>query len=455
MPDPSARLGRALRFLALALLALHLAAPLLPEEKAWGLWPITYFAPWLRWLLAILCAALVLWPLPFFLRFRRSFSALWPRRAAAYLIPLAGLPLFYLGRIVHTRWGDAYILTKGIPHPDHRLTYTWKAPLDVYLHARLWALGNRLWGWADAMPAYWLTSCLAGVFFLFILLHLADLMGRDGLEKVLVFGFVASLGLMQFFFGYVENYVLMTVAILLYFYLALRSLRGETGLVWPATALALAHALHPSSLILLPSLLYLAWQRRSPAFLRILLAIAVPYVLIGGSTIALMTAGGHGLGKLLTTDSPGGGDARWLVPLWRAETRWEHYTMFSWAHLLDFLNEQMLVAPTVLPSLVLVALLAWRQVRAAMNAEGRFWLLASAFYLIFTWVWNPDYGGRRDWDLFAPAYLPTTLLLAHLLPRAMPDRYELARASAALIVVSLLHTVAWIYSNTQPWEWPV
>ena len=451
MPDPSARLGRALRYLALALLALHLAAPLLPEEKAWGLWPITYFAPWLRWLLAIVCGALIFWPPPL-RRLLRSFPL--PRQAIAYLIPIVALPFLYLGRIVHTRWGDAYILAKGIPHPDHRLTYTWKAPLDVYLHARLWALGNRLWGWADAMPAYWLTSGLAGVFFLFVLLHLADLMGRDGLEKGLIFGFVASLGLMQFFFGYVENYVLMTVVILLYFCLALRSLRGEIGLAWPATVLALAHALHPSSLILLPSLLYLAWQRRSLGFARIFLAVAVPYISIGGGTMALMTAGGHGLDKLFTTDSPGGGDARWFVPLWRTETRWEHYTMFSWAHLLDFLNEQMLVAPTVLPSLVLVALLAWRRVRAAMEAESRFLLITSAFYLIFTWVWNPDYGGRRDWDLFAPAYLPATLLLAYLLPRAMPDRKELARVSVALVVVSLLHTAAWIYSNTRPWEWP-
>ncbi|MCC7354302.1 MAG: hypothetical protein IT330_11145 [Anaerolineae bacterium] len=452
MPDPSARLGRALRFLALALLALHLAAPLLPEEKAWGLWPITYFAPWLRWLLAIVCGTLILWPSPL-LRLLRSFSG--PRRALAYLIPLAAFPLLYLGRIVHTRWGDAYILTKGIPHPDHRLTYTWKAPLDVYLHARLWVLGNRLWGWADAMPTYWLTSCLAGAVFLFVLVRLSDLLGRDRTEKGLIFGFVASLGLVQFFFGYVENYVLMTAAILAYFYLALRSLRGEIGLAWPATALALAHALHPSSLILLPSLLCLAWRRRSPGFVRIFLAIAVPYVLIGGGTVALMTAGGHGLGTLFTTDSPGGGDARWLVPLWRTGTRWEHYTMFSWAHLLDFLNEQMLVAPTVLLSLALVALLAWRQVRAAMDTESRFLLIASAFYLIFTWVWNPDYGGRRDWDLFAPAYLPTTLLLAYLLPRAMPNRNELARASVALVVVSLLHTAAWVYSNTRPWEWPV
>jgi hypothetical protein len=452
MPDPSARLGHALRLWASALLALHLAAPLLPEERAWGLWPITAVAPWARWLSAAACGALIWWQEPLL----RLLARLRVRaRRGKHLLPLAALPLFYLGRIVHTRWGDAYILAKGIPHPDHRLTYTWQAPLDVFLHARLWALGNRLWGWADAMPAYWFTSTLAGVVFLSLLLRLADLLGRKRTEKGLAFGLVASLGLMQFFFGYVENYVLMTVAVLAYLYLGLRFLRGEVGLAWPATALACAHALHPSSLILLPSLLYLAWRERGAGgFVRLCVAVVAPYVLIIGSTVALMTAGGHGLEKLFTTDRPGGGDARWLVPLFHTETRWEHYTMFSWAHLLDILNEQLLVAPVILPSLALAALLAPRATRAALNAEGRFLALASACYLLLTWLWNPDYGGRRDWDLFAPAYLPTALLAAQVLSHALPERKALARAGLALIAVSLWHTAAWVYSNTRPWEWP-
>ncbi|MCB0161347.1 MAG: hypothetical protein KDD83_24600, partial [Caldilineaceae bacterium] len=79
--------------------------------------------------------------------------------------------------------------------------------------------------------------------------------------------------------------------------------------------------------------------------------------------------------------------------------------------------------------------------------------IAAAFYLLFTFLWNPDYGGQRDWDLFSLAALPTTLLLVTVAPRLLRDRY-LAPAMAPLILVQVLHTAAWIYQNTLPWQWP-
>ncbi|MEZ4608875.1 MAG: hypothetical protein R2838_01220 [Caldilineaceae bacterium] len=80
----------------------------------------------------------------------------------------------------------------------------------------------------------------------------------------------------------------------------------------------------------------------------------LPMVLIGAATFGLMEFGGHGLRALLTSDRPGGGDARWLVPLFVTTARWEQYTMFSWLHLRDWLNQQLLVAPVVLPALAVL-----------------------------------------------------------------------------------------------------
>ncbi|MEZ4580239.1 MAG: hypothetical protein R3A10_01065 [Caldilineaceae bacterium] len=61
---------------------------------------------------------------------------------------------------------------------------------------------------------------------------------------------------------------------------------------------------------------------------------------------------------LLTSDRPGGGDARWLVPLFVTTACWEQYTMLSWLHLRDRLNQQLLVAPVVLPALAALGALA-------------------------------------------------------------------------------------------------
>jgi hypothetical protein len=117
-------------------------------------------------------------------------------------------------------------------------------------------------------------------------------------------------------------------------------------------------------------------------------------------------------------------------------------------------------------AIVGVALLAQRlrihsqagPAKHAKASSGReelvFLASCTGLYWLFTWVWNPDYGGQRDWDLFSLAAIPSTLLLARLLPRALFDLSQLAQAGLMLTAVSAMHTIAWIYQNTLPWEWP-
>jgi hypothetical protein len=387
---------------------------------------------------------------------------------------LLSLVPFWLFRLAHTRWGDAYILSQAIAHPLVRLTYNWQAPLTVYLHARLWALGHGLWGWADAMPAYALTSTLAGGAFVYVLAKLSAEWSLSPTlrlpadsrqpaaplrpQAVLPFGLVITLGTTQLFFGYVENYTLMSLGMMIYLWLAWRCLQGRLTPIGPATALAITHALHPSTVVLAPSLVYLGWvwsrRRTQPGSgLTAVWQIALPMIVVAGGVIALMESGGHGLAYLVGEDRPGGGDGRWWVPLWKTTTRWEHYTMFSWEHVLDLVNEQLLLTPVGLPALLCLATLAWPRVR-----RGTAWTyllgLATSAYLLFIWTWNPDYGGQRDWDLFAPAAIPLMLLLADRLTTALPDQEGSLQGGVILVAAQAFHTIAWVYQNTLPWSWP-
>lgn len=481
-----------LRGLVLILLILHLAAPWLGETAAWGLWPITFFAPVVRWMLALLVAALCIPAVTARLlaagrrvAFPVDMTSAQPPTRWFVVLALLSLPLFWALRLVHTRWGDAYILTNAIPYPDPalRLVYTWQAPLTVFWHAKLWALGQRLWQWPDAFPAYAITSVVAGAVYVFVVLQLAWEVGRSRGQRLLVAGLLLSLGAMQLFFGYVENYTLPAVAIMIYLWLAARTLAGKTPLWGTAAALGLANALHPSTLNLAPSLLILAAvSARRVGWPRALLQAAVPLLLIGAGVIVFMQAGGHGIQALLTSDRPGGGDGRWLVPLWTTSTRWEHYTMFSWGHLVDIVNQQLLSAPVSL-AVVLLCWGLWRQTRKLTNpaighaagmtaardagdvapaespgrAEAtyvRFLAVAAAGSLLFVLLWNPDYGGQRDWDLFSLSSLPLTALAGVLLGQALPSERTRLEACLALIGVSIFHTAAWVFQNTQPWEWP-
>ncbi|MGC8839122.1 MAG: hypothetical protein ACP5UM_11970 [Anaerolineae bacterium] len=447
------------RLLTLAFLALHLVAGALPEDQAWGVWPFSTL-PLLVRFGALLAAALLIWP-----PVHRAVEAAWDRiqrlggprlpRAwgRALLAGLAAVP-FWFGRLVHTRWGDAYILTQAIPHPEVRLTYTWQAPLDVFLHAKLWTLAHAWWGW-DVMRLYNVVSVAAGVVFLYLLLWASEDWGRSPLERNAFVGLVASLGMMQLFFGYVENYTLIPIGILAFLWLGLRHLQGRAPLWAVSLSLALTNAFHPSTLVLWPAVLVLlGWRGRMGwCSLRAWAEAVLPPFVVGAMVLILMESGGHGLEALLGADFPGGGDRRWWVPLFRTETRWEHYTLFSVGHLLDVVNEQLLVAPFTLALLALAYSLL-RQPRALADPGERFLAAAGLSYLALTLVWNPDYGGRRDWDLFAPAALPLTAWLAYILPRRLEDARTLSGTAWAVLPAAFAHLAGWVYSNTLPWSWP-
>ena len=468
------RLLRILALYALLLLGLHAAAASLPAtwaafwypqkligpqgrldpaEWLWGAYPYTYLARWLQIALAGLTGAVTLW-----LGFGRTRGLATPRFPARTrwqaLIALLSLPLFWLGRTVHTRWGDAYILVKGIAHPEVRLTYNWQAPLDTYVHAQLFHLGERLWGWTDALPAYWIISSLAGALAVWTLLRLAQEMGRNDVERWLLFGIPATLGAMQLFFGYPENYTIISLLILVFFWLAWRFVQGRGSLWGPGIVLALAHGFHPSTLVLQPALWLLAlwaWRRREANPWLLLTQLLLPPLFVVAGVLALMTAGGHGLAAFLGPEAPGGGDHRWWTPLAAATGEWEYYTMFSRGHFMDILNEQLLTQPFTLVTLALLAAFSFRKL--PRDIYSGFLLLAAGAYLFLIFTWNPDYGGQRDWDLFATAAWAMTLLMAYWLTRALSPA-ALLRSGLIIIVNQTLFTAAWVYSNTLPWEWP-
>ena len=455
-----------LHVLALALLALHVGvrslpptpAPIPPPDSAeaawWGLWPVTYTpAPWFWAGCALVLAAMVWgwWQIRQPIDRPPSTPSGGPWRVAVAVLLVVS---FFAFPIAHTRWGDAYILSPGGggPDPALRLTHSWQAPLDVWLHSRVWLLFGPRLGWDDAIPVYRLLSPLAGTLYLAVLLAWS----RDVARGWLVFGLAASLGLLQLFFGYVENYSFAAAGSALFLWLGQRTATGRAPLWQPSLALALTNAAHPSTVILAPALLYLGWttaRRGTVAYRRAVMEIAAPMLAVAAATLLLMETGGHGLAALLTTDRPGGGDARWFVPLWATSTRWEAYTLLSWPHLRDLLNQMLLVAPVVLPALLWLFAVSGHAERSEASRLATFLAVAALSHLALIVVWNPDYGGQRDWDLFSLAWIPATLWLAAVAAKRLSPPYR-AAGFVPLIVLQALHTAAWVYQNTLPWSWP-
>jgi len=452
-----------IRVWGLIVLTLHLAAYQLPEETAWSVWAYTFLPPWLGWVLALLAGALVMPPVnqAVFAVLDRLWSILPAKQARrrwfALIALLAGL-LFWLARLRHLRWGDSYMLSVALSYPELelRVVYNWQAPLTVFLHQRLWQfVANPLLGW-PVETVYATVSIVCGMVFVYVLLNFGSQLGRSVLESTVLVGLMLTTGSMQLFFGYVENYTVISLGLLITLFLAWQALQGQIQPVWPVLALSITNAFHPSTVFLWPGLWLLAWlcwRREYISLTGILLQTILPPLLVGGAIFALMESGNHGLSALLGIDRPGGGDAIWFVPLLETTTRWQHYTMFSTAHILDWLNIHLLISPFGLPLIIMTLVTIYRFrltlfERQSDKDYGYFLGLTAALYVLLTWLWNPDYGGRKDWDLFAPAAFVYTLLAGYLLIHTLTNTDKLREAGLFAITVSLLHTGTWIFANT-------
>ncbi len=481
-----------IRLWGLVTLTLHLAASRLPEETSWSLWPYTFLPPWLGWTLALLAGTLIipavsqtiltglhqLWKR---YTLRITPSNLWlpasrfvpknigVRQAWFTLAALLSGLLFWLARLRHLSWGDSYLLSIALSYPDLelRVIYNWQAPFTVFLHQRLWQfIADPLLGW-PVEYVYASVSILCGMIFVVVLLAFMTRLGRTPVETAILTGLILTAGSMQLFFGYVENYTVVSLALLITLFLAWQAIQGEIQPIWPVLGLSITNALHPSTVFLWPGMWFLSRLCRQRGYVsgfkskiqnpksKIVswaLQTTLPPLLIGGSVLLLMESGGHGLSALVGVDRPGGGDGIWFVPIFETTTQWQQYTMFSAAHLLDWGNVHYLISPFGIP-LIVMTLVAVRRFGLTIfdtqvDKDYAYFLgLTAGMYLLLTWLWNPDYGGRKDWDLFAPSAFVYTVLAGYLLVRALPDRQKLGQGGAFIMAVSLLHTAAWIFTN--------
>ena len=135
----------------------------------------------------------------------------------------------------------------------------------------------------------------------------------------------------------------------------------------------------------------------------------------------------------------------YLMSLFHGDYTGPGYTLFSPSHLLDFLNQQILVSPIGLALLVIFLVFKPK----APGKEDRifqFLLIVSIGQLLFNLLIDPGLGAARDWDLFASVGLGYTLLALYIFSR-LAAKLELGHLKLRLTVVALLFTLPWILIN--------
>lgn len=434
--------------ISISLLLAHLLASFFPTARSWGIHHLLFFSLPVR--LVIVSVGILVCVPRVNQKIMRKLGRIchWvlkrcPRAIKQHFFLALSVIFFipfWFWRIKTHFLGDGYLRIRSLPVGQQ---FKMTELLDLLFHTMIYQIFKRA-GEVDVATTYALVSSLGGVIFVFVLLLLSNFLGKDRLKATLIFLLIISMGTMQLFFGYVESYTLLTIGILIYILFSCYYLDRRCSIVFPSLVLSLTICSHFSAVALLPSLIYLyfastkrdRWKSRFIHLAQMGGAFLIPILLLAG----LASLSGLVMGDPFK--EPGGTVFLPLVSTTEGPT----YTLFSLVHLVDMVNEQLLVSPVGLVICFLVLFFYRRKVKFT-EPLVKFLIIASGFYLLLTFILNPKLGLSRDWDLLSFPSIPYTLFGAYLLVNCVKERDRLKSVGLILTAVALVHSVPWILVN--------
>jgi tetratricopeptide (TPR) repeat protein len=477
-----------------AVLALfHLLSIYVAPAHAWGVHFYYFFPAWIGWVLS-LATLVILFPgvaeFPYgklealVSKTKKPFAGL-SENKVSLLLSLFSLPIFWVFRSRLHLLGDGYLRMRQLS--EGKLHYPeW---LDGVIHLLAYRFLSKLSPTWTLELTYSTISILSGGLFVFLALKLSYLLGKTGFQRVLVFFSLISLGSIQLFFGYVECYSVLQVMLLAYIFFAALYLSGRISILPALLAFLISIGLHVTSLIFAPSFIYLLIKGRGRVpeeripFKQEGKAVSqagsgkrdiqpgekhpkarsnVPALIASiVCTIAIL----FWVHKV-ATGLQEAGKGMFILPLEATESY--SFSMFSAAHILEFLNQLLLICPLGISLMIFFVFFRLR-FRTFEDRFTNFLILAVSFALVYLFAFNFTLGSA-DWDLMSgPA--PFFGLLGVLLFLKWGEKWEAAGSdpvalntkdvssidsSAArgfkawgfvLVWFGLFHTIPWVLIN--------
>ena len=427
--DPNRRTFVATGVVAACVTTLHLLASIYPE-RLWGAHHLRFLLP--EAVIPFYLAPLVLLVPQVNRQSRRAVAAVLGacgsttlRYAITLCVSALIFSLFPLG---HHLFGDNLARlgeVAGLTEIDHR-PHEYDTMLRRFVHREL----GVLLGWG-VDRTYATISILFGVAYAGGSLATSRRLGRSSAGAALLFCGLLSPGYLLLFFGYAEAYSSVVAATLFFLLSTLAFMEGRCSILLPVLTLAAVGLLHIMGLFVAPGLVFAAVKRYG-------LDRFLPSILRRHFASALCLASlllGLWLFYLVRPFS--------LLPVF---DRVDHlpYGILSFAHLLDMVNAQLLVALPGWIGLILAL------VQRPAEADPRLQLLGVSAVVTFgMWLTVNPALGSLDWDLLAMSALPWVLFGLYAMIVRIRSEGSLGYATAVVIGLSLAHTVPWI--SLQRW----
>jgi len=415
-----------------AAVALLVSAAFFPEYRLWGLSWWAYYPGWVQLGILVLAAAapLVIRAFPQTHRtdLTTSEQETGKNRSIFIWIGLSVVVsgcLFYALRARTHFLGDGYQLLSLLA--DQAPAYTKNTEIgEAVIHRWLRAIigGDPQ---SAALLSYRIVSIVSGMIFTSIAAVFARILHTNTRDRLLFYLGLCTGGYMLLYFGYVENYSLFTVAVLGFTLTGLAACLGKLSRWWSLFPLAAAIFLHVLGVCLVPSALYLilAPTGLGRRLARARIGTKWLLVLLGLTGAALL------FGHYYTSDYV----FRFaFVPILSDRFTVEGYTLFSWNHLVDFLNLLILLLPGW--PVLAAALLATRHHKGPRQRSNVYLAVLTLSVLGAVFILDPKLGMPRDWDLFSFAGIPLAVAAYHLTTDG-PARVWLRSAAALSLVLGL------------------
>ncbi len=407
----------------------HLVLAIESFPALWGMDMLAYAPFWVNFVFVVGSGVLLVpWARRFALVFCRRllhWSRPWESWRARLVFACGALLVFVLLRSEVHLLGDGYLMLRELAM---LATRSGNEPLALWFLEQLYRMGLVLG--LGAEDIFRGTSYAAGGLYVLLVFPASARLARVPSLRPLVCISLLTMGYVQIFCGYVETYALLFPGLLFYLYLGAGVVRKGQSPAWAALFLALLSSYHFIAFMLAPSLLVLLWSARRRGVGALCVQL-LPSLLLGLAVLYLL-----GVDIFSYT---GGLRSSHLLPLAGSLDYAQAYVLFSPLHILDQINEYLLVVPMAIMLLTGLGITG----RRSGDQLSLFFLFATFATALFTFVANPEIGSFRDWDILAVPALPFVLWALSMV------RAESLGGEGTLLLggAAALHLLAWVGLN--------
>ena len=429
-------MGRYLGPVLIVLGLLPIAGRFVPATAGWG-FDHAAFLPIGIWIASIVGLLLIL--LPGFRRFLdrvlydRFGPALFggPVSPAAVCVAVAAV-VFYLLRVPTHLLGDGVLVAELVGHgSDFRIHDL----MDYLLHRVVLNAFGRAGSVPTSFLIYRIGSILAGILAMITALALLrrSRLPVEAKTAIFLLWFLGASSLL--YFGYVESYGFLSVAMLGFVWSGAMAQRGEITPWAPGLFFGLALFFHTIALLAAPALLWLMFRpgpRRARRG-RWVGSILIPALFLPLAAVIIHVALGYN-GDWIRRDLIESKNQRHMLVALTGS-----HGLLSWTHLKDILNWLILVVP-------ITGALVFAGAQRIRDRWGRpetpFLVIQTGVFLIAFLLLDRKLGSARDWDIFAPHVAGLVWLAGTLLVDEESRSVEGSKPVQGRAILSPLRTAA-------------